>query len=515
MSEPILASNCCPASSLPITTKVPGPAGVNGATGTNGANGENAWSTTVAIFLMPAVNSSVSVTLDHAGWIAIGQKLFISNAGFFIVNTISGVVALLINSGEFGNVADGTSIPLGQKVSPGGQVGAAGESGTTALDSISMTTTKGDLLVDNGENIPPATASLTRLAVGTDGQVLTADSSQPTGLGYKTVLPNTATLNAIPRFSSSSGTPAPLKTSVLILSDNGVPQTISGNSRGIDAVDLQGNRAANSQVASGLKSVISGGENNTASALDSTVCGGIGNTASGVNSTASGNGNTASGQGSVAGGETNVAGPGADSTAMGKGNTASGQGSTSFGENNTANGQDSVATGNGNTASGNFSAATGYKSKADKYGQRASASGAFSTAGDCQSSHLICRTSTTDATSGHALFLDGAAALLTIPNNTVWQFDGYIVARVSTASPTNPGFCRIWQVSGAIKNNAGTVSLIGTPSVVMLFAELTMTAPAVTANTGTGSNALSITVTGLASTNIFWTCRLNLTELSC
>jgi hypothetical protein len=54
-----------------------------------------------------------------------------------------------------------------------------------------------------------------------------------------------------------------------------------GNQRGLHAVDLQSSRSANTQVASGNYSVISGGYSNTASGTSSTVGGGGSNTASG------------------------------------------------------------------------------------------------------------------------------------------------------------------------------------------------------------------------------------------
>lgn len=48
---------------------------------------------------------------------------------------------------------------------------------TAGMDALSPTTTKGDLLVDNGSNV-------IRLAVGSNTQVLTADSGEPSGLKW-------------------------------------------------------------------------------------------------------------------------------------------------------------------------------------------------------------------------------------------------------------------------------------------------------------------------------------------
>lgn len=55
--------------------------------------------------------------------------------------------------------------------------GTGQTSQTAAMDALSPTTTKGDLLVDNGTNV-------IRVAVGTDTHVLTADSAEPSGVKW-------------------------------------------------------------------------------------------------------------------------------------------------------------------------------------------------------------------------------------------------------------------------------------------------------------------------------------------
>ena len=80
-------------------------------------------------------------------------------------------------------------------------------------------------------------------------------------------------------------------------------QTLGGNARGTQAVDMQDNRSSNSQVASGNYSVVSGGRRNTASGADSVVGGGYQNVASGNYSAVPGGlQNTASGLYSFAAG---------------------------------------------------------------------------------------------------------------------------------------------------------------------------------------------------------------------
>ena len=94
-----------------------------------------------------------------------------------------------------------------------------------------------------------------------------------------------------------------------------------GNKRGIHAVDWQRFRSANTEVASGDFSIISGGARNTASGYGSSIGGGIANTALGGFST-------------VSGGETNNALADYSSVLGGRGLTLSGSGSVGYLGNN-------------------------------------------------------------------------------------------------------------------------------------------------------------------------------------
>lgn len=69
---------------------------------------------------------------------------------------------------------------------PLGNGGTGQTSKTAAYDGLSPSTTKGDITVHNGTNN-------VRLGVGADGTVLTADSTQTTGLKYSSVLTNPMT----------------------------------------------------------------------------------------------------------------------------------------------------------------------------------------------------------------------------------------------------------------------------------------------------------------------------------
>jgi hypothetical protein len=140
---------------------------------------------------------------------------------------------------------------------------------------------------------------------------------------------------------------------------------VGGNKRGIYATDFQKNRNANSQVASGVASIIVGGSSNVASGQYAIVVGGSGNIATNTYATiGGGGGNNVSGiYSTICGGNTNsVTG---DYSIVGGGDTnnASGHYATILGGfNNTANGggfYGNISGGYGNTVDGRASSISG------------------------------------------------------------------------------------------------------------------------------------------------------------
>lgn len=173
MSNPIPnPSGCCvnPCTE-PVSTNIPGP---------QGPNGINSYTVTTSAFTMPSVLGSVNVAVAVSSWIIPGQAVYIQGAGYFSVTSVNGLNVFVKNLGYLGNTTPNSSIGAGQLFGPAGTQGTA-----LTLNAISPTTTLGDLIVDNGTNHP--TASDVRLAVGTNGQVLTANSGDTNGLGWAAI----------------------------------------------------------------------------------------------------------------------------------------------------------------------------------------------------------------------------------------------------------------------------------------------------------------------------------------
>lgn len=130
---------------------------------------------------MPPPTNDVTVNVIDTSWMVVGQTVFVGTAGFFTVESIPGdTIVVLVNTGDNGNAILGTIIVSDQGVSPGGVQGSV-----LGLNGLSPTTTKGDIIVDNGANHP--TASDVRFGVGTTKQVLHVDTGQPQNLRYGNV----------------------------------------------------------------------------------------------------------------------------------------------------------------------------------------------------------------------------------------------------------------------------------------------------------------------------------------
>jgi hypothetical protein len=289
-----------------------------------------------------------------------------------------------------------------------------------------------------------------------------------------------------------------------------------GNARGQYAVDLQGIRTVNIDVASGDYSVISGGVNNRNSGFTASCVGGNLNNISGKSGVIGGQQNTLSDEFSVVFGFLN-------STSIKYGGVLSGQSNSSSsqegalivgGSSNSVTGNYSVCvSGNSNTISGsnaavlignscvasqNFSIANGWFANAYIYGQNAHANGRFTITGDAQGSEAIYRLNS-GFTNGQTkeIFLDGASVRLTPFTNSALTINFDVVAIVTAISGTATGVTVGDMFSQneivALKNVAGTTTVVGSHSIYNLHDASMSSCDTTYLNTGT---ALAVNFNG-------------------
>lgn len=256
---------------------------------------------------------------------------------------------------------------------------------------------------------------------------------------------------------------APVKATVTQLLQNlpVAPQTAGGDTRGAGAVDLQVTRAHDSEVASGDYAVLGGGYASRATGMYATVSGGAGNAATGQS-------------GAVGGGEANV---------------SSGQNAT-------------VPGGYLNTASGENSLACGIFANADKPGQFALGAGT----GYAQQSLLTLAGTTTDATPFALTFQSFFTPHIIIADDTAWLFRADVIGITGDAAAYGG-----YTVTGIVRRSNGTVTVHGVTTVTVAESAAGWDATAVADDT---NKALSIVVTGAASTTIRWHAAIQTSEIT-
>lgn len=169
-----------------------------------------------------------------------------------------------------------------------------------------------------------------------------------------------------------------------------------------------------------------------------------------------------------------------------------------------------VPGGKSNTASGDHSYASGYHaSTRGLLGAVARASSMFAADGDCQRLGMTLMVATPGATPT-VLTADGnaetTANTYVLPASTAATFTGSVVAK-SAADFSH------WTFVGGIRNSGGVaLTAAVTPTLVSQTAGAAAWSVAVGVNAG--NNALKLTVTGAAGTNIKWGCSLDSMEVA-
>ena len=166
---------------------------------------------------MPAEGANVTVALGSSEGLVAGQYVFVQTAGTMqVVSKPNSISVILKNvedtaAGEYtDNAAPTTAIPAGSLLSPTGSQGASGAlSGAAGGDlegnypnpTLGIAKVKGTIIVGNG-------TTAEELAVGSDGQILHARSSQALGQQWSGVdLAGTLTtlLNTLPIAKGGTG----------------------------------------------------------------------------------------------------------------------------------------------------------------------------------------------------------------------------------------------------------------------------------------------------------------------
>lgn len=157
-----------------------------------------------------------------------------------------------------------------------------------------------------------------------------------------------------------------------------------------------------------------------------------------------------------------------------------------------------------NIATGTDSTVIGVQAKSELHGEFSQASGEFSAVGDAQTSVLVARNQTEDATQT-VLFLDGVNDRLIMPQDTTWLFNIYVAGHRDT-SAESAGY----QLQGVIRRaGAANPVIVGGAATQTVIAEDDATWNA-NVQVDAVNDALEIYVVGAAAKNINWVARIEL-----
>lgn len=143
----LVGTDCC-TPCTPEVTLVPGSPGVPGADGTNGIN---AFSFVTASFVVPAINSNVTVSVGTSAWMTVGQNIFIETAGNFEVVSFPTAQSVVLKYLDYtGNTNAGNTITAGAQVSPSGVQAPLSAALPTALTDSTTGTASNTLAPGTG-----------------------------------------------------------------------------------------------------------------------------------------------------------------------------------------------------------------------------------------------------------------------------------------------------------------------------------------------------------------------------
>lgn len=95
-----------------------GSQGFNGINGTNGINGINAFTTLTAPFPQPALQSNVTISVQNSSWVALGQSIYISQAGYYKVIGIPSSTSITVTLQSIDLVSSNSTVSSNRQISP-------------------------------------------------------------------------------------------------------------------------------------------------------------------------------------------------------------------------------------------------------------------------------------------------------------------------------------------------------------------------------------------------------------
>ena len=167
-----------------------GPQGLGGFNGTNGTNGINAFTTLTASFTQPNVGSNVTISVGDSAWIALGQNIYIAQAGYYQVIAIVSSTAITVELVNVDLVASGSTVSSNRRISPSSVAGYIDPNLTSIDINQSFTSVNPAFRVSGSNSLPLIQADAVLNKVGINVSPAAGGSTLTVG-GSMEVIGNT------------------------------------------------------------------------------------------------------------------------------------------------------------------------------------------------------------------------------------------------------------------------------------------------------------------------------------
>jgi len=131
-----------------------GPQGFGGINGTDGTNGINAFTTLTASFTQPNIGSNVTILVGDSAWIALGQNIYIAQAGYYQVLAIVSSTAITVELANIDLVASGSTVSSNRRISPSSVAGYIDPNLTSIDINQSFTSVNPAFRVSGSNSLP-------------------------------------------------------------------------------------------------------------------------------------------------------------------------------------------------------------------------------------------------------------------------------------------------------------------------------------------------------------------------
>jgi hypothetical protein len=135
-----------------------GPQGFSGIDGSNGTNGVNAFTTLTTSFTQPneypTSGYSTTIYIASSAWIALGQNIYISQAGYYQVTSIIDETSIIVSLLKADLVSPGSTVSSGRQVSPSSAAGYIDPTTTSLIINSAYSSVNPSLLVNGSNSLP-------------------------------------------------------------------------------------------------------------------------------------------------------------------------------------------------------------------------------------------------------------------------------------------------------------------------------------------------------------------------